>query len=255
MNKGFSLSISALIMMLILISFAVSIQSMDNDIFIINLNDSRMKIQRSLIAELLLAEMKGIRDHLQNVSGLFINITKAHLPPPSGIITKIVNGTGGNPYKVTVMASEGAIIVITDSQYIVKAIEVIPFGRGFIDLMLPSEIISSGCLLIYDSLPIYTYLGNISPSLNYTVIRHPPSIISTSWSPPQGFNQILLHGAPPLSLIELAVNLQRVYAVMDLTSTLIAISGPFGSGSIHVRIPMSWYYGDIKSGDVYLYYP
>lgn len=255
MSKGFALSLSALMMMLILISFALSIQSMANALSIINLNDSRMKIQRSLIAELLLAEIKGVKNYLNDVPGLFINITKAHLSPPSGIIMKIINGSGGPPYKVTVMAPEGSIIVVTDSHYIIKAIEVISFGRTSIDLMLPLETISSGCLLIYDSLPIYTYLGDISPSLNYTIIRHPPSIISTPWSPPQGFNQILIYGAPPLSLIELTINLQKTYAVVDLTSALIAMCGSFGNGSIHVRIPMSWYYGNIKSGDVYLYYP
>ncbi|MEM1856028.1 MAG: hypothetical protein QXG70_03570 [Candidatus Methanomethylicaceae archaeon] len=258
-NYGISLTISSFIIMLILISIALTLSSVNN-IFLIEITkDPRLKIQikESLIKNLIIAKIKGIdiKEYIQNISFEEIpniDLIKIDIHLPSGII-KIIEGNGTFPFKIKVYAPNGTIIAILDKFFILKTIETI--SNNFIELTIPNSIIPSSCLIVYSNSPSYTYSGIINYSFYYKIIQNPPSIIAKSWSPPYGINQIFIYGAPQLSLIQIFNSSIKLQAIMDPYSKFIAINGPSMNGTINVIIPLCWYYGDIKSGDVYVFNP
>lgn len=260
-NYGFSLTISAFIIILIFISTAVTLSLMNNALLIESTKDPRVKLQikESLIKNLIIAKIKGIdiENYIQNISFLMeeipsISLIKADIPLPSGII-KVAEGNGDFPFKVKVYAPNEAIIAILDGFFVLKAMGMV--SNNYIELPIPSSVIPSGCLIIYSNPPSYAYSGIINYSFYYMIIQNPPSIIAKPWSPPEGINQIFIYGAPQLSLIQVLNSSMKLQAIMDPYSQFIAINGQSINGTINVIIPSSWYYGDIKSGDVYVFNP
>lgn len=257
-KKGFALTTSALMLLMVLISVAFSTSSMS--IFLIPPKDPRAQAQarESLTKELVLASQKGIdvQSYLQNVSSLFGNISvsvaKAQPPAPYGVITKLVNGSSGN--RIMVYAPNGSLVVVTDGQFVLRGLSIVT-QNGFVEIMLPSPSLS-GFLIIYDGMPSHSYTGTITSSLNYT-LSNPPSIVANSWTPPQGFSQVMIYGAPSLSLIRISnsTGYALAYAVVDPFSQCIGVGGlniPL-TGRIDVLPPSTWYQGDIRGGDVYAY--
>ena len=171
---------------------------------------------------------------------------------PSGyynVIMQSFEGTGSGDVTINNLPT-GSTVVITDNNFKILAI-----GSSS-TLTIPSAV-TQGYLLVYtpDSLT-WTFSGTNSYSQYYTLSLTDYTISTTSWTPPTGFNSLLVYGLPQLSLVQVKDSTSTIAnGVKDLYSTyaVVSVSGLPVSGKLLVKTPMAWYNGDINGGDVYEY--
>jgi hypothetical protein len=257
-KKGFTFTITSLIIVITLISSILIIRTLPI-IISIRENDSfaiKNQITKSLLFTA--SSSKSPDDYVNYILSLpninnFINIIsgtgKGFSIPynfPSNSIIKLENKTDGD-YIIINNLPRDYLAVITDNKF-----RIIGYSNGnYVNI----SDVKNGWLIIYEK--IYEYNLTISPYYNYT-INQDFTININSWSPPSGFSQIFIYGLPQLSLVQLFQdNELKSIKVKDLSSSFLVLnpSGMPFTGRLVLWYPVAWINSDISRGDVYLYIP
>jgi len=274
-DKGFTFTLAALFITLVLISSYFTLQAVPVSTSVRTYTDP--SVQSQAMSSLLFgaAEASSLSGNASSAAAYvsavasFPAIAEAIGLPPSGTGTgysppspsvpgsfvKAANGTGaGNAITVTGVPS-GGTAVVTDQNF---ALLTAGTSNGSSLVLNTPASVSCGWVIVYtqDS-PLWNYSGTVSPSYNYT-LNQDFTVTASSWSPPSGFQQVFLYGAPQLSLIQVYQGTSlKASAVKDLSSPC-AVLTPTGTpftGQITVTGAAAWINTDIKSGDVYAYTP
>jgi len=274
-NKGFTFTLAALFIALVLISSYFTLQTVPVSTAVRTYTDP--SVQSQAMSSLLFgaAEAASLSGNdsaaaaYVNAAASFPSIAEAIGLPPSGTGTgysppsssvpgsfvKAANGTGaGNTITVTGLPA-GSTAAVTDQNFALLAVGT---SNGSSLVLNTPASVPQGWIMVYtqDS-PLWNYSGTVSPSYNYT-LNQDFTVTAAPWSPPAGFSQVLLYGAPQLSLIQVySGTTLKASAVKDLSSpyaTLTPAGTPF-TGQVVVMGAVAWLNTDIKSGDVYAYTP
>jgi hypothetical protein len=172
-----------------------------------------------------------------------------------GSFVKVTNGTGsGSTITVTGVPS-GGVVVVADSKFAIIATGT-SSGSSLV-LNTPASVPQGWVIVYTQDSPLWSYSGTVSPSYKYT-FNQDFTVTASSWSPPTGFQQVLVYGAPQLSLIQIYQGTTlKASAVKDLSSqyTVLTPAGTPFTGQINTTGAAAWINTDIKSGDVYAYTP
>ncbi len=259
-KKGFTFTITSLIIVIILVSSFLIINTIpiiisieENDYSII-----KKQIIKSLLFNAILS--KSVDDYINTILSYpnineFIEIPNGtgegySIPYnfPSNSIIKLLNGTEGN-YIIINNLPMNYLVVVTDDKF-----NILGYSNGNY-VNINNNFIKNGWLIIYKKINEYNLL--ISSSYNYT-INQDFTITINSWSPPQGFSQIFIYGLPQLSLIQIfQENELKSIKVKDLISLFLVLNPsdmPF-TGRIILWYPIAWINTDIFGGDIYSFIP
>jgi len=174
-----------------------------------------------------------------------------------GSFVKVTNGTGGGGGFITVTGlPAGSTVAVTNQNF---ALFTVGTSNGSSLVLNTPASVPQGWVIVYtQNSPLWSYSGTVSPSYKYTLSSTDFTVTASSWSPPTGFQQVLVYGAPQLSLIQIYQGTTlKASAVKDLSSQYVALlpAGTPFTGQINATGAAAWINTDIKSGDVYAYTP
>jgi hypothetical protein len=257
-KKGFTFTITSLIIVIILVSSFLIIRTIP---IVISIKENDPSIIKNQIIKSLLFSAtlsKSPDDYIDSILSLpnineFIDtingIGKGFSIPynfPSNSIIKLGNKTEGNYIVINNLPTD-YIAVVTDDKFKILGLS----NGNYINV----SNVKNGWLIIYKK--IYEYNLTISPYYNYT-INQDFTIDINSWSPPSGFSQIFIYGLPQLSLIQLFQDDElKSIKVKDPISSFLILSPsgmPF-TGRLVLWYPVAWINSDIFGGDIYSYIP
>jgi len=286
-RKGFTFTIAALFLAILMISTFSIAAYLEIPINIIEISDpdvGRQIIKSALIGAAVAASKSQSpddvsREYIDSVMSFFNstyhfsidldqllqNAAEAGvgrvIPLPNGtstygVIIKNHNADLGPNIRCENIPN-GSLVIITDGNFKVVTVNEVNASPFLVTLNGSVD----GFLMIYSpDTAEWSYHGTIDLTNNFTLLTYGKSIQSNRWSPPTGFKSILVYNVPPLALIllfdeNLAMKVAQVkdfassYASVDVTGIMLPMNG-----TLIVRSVTAWLPDRISGGDVFVLY-